>query len=111
MHQTQLEHILQGLASLTLAHQLYHTESLHLPGHPATAVMIKSLTQETYCSTYKQLIFSQCEPLSNCFHQKLFFSDYESINMIPETSQICILTFSTFQMAQQAPSRVQKDYS
>jgi hypothetical protein len=31
--------------------------------------------------------------------------------MISETSQICILTFNTFQMAQQAPSRVQKDYS
>jgi hypothetical protein len=58
VHQTQLEHILQGLASLTLAHRLYHTESLHLRGHPATAVIIKSETQETYCSTYKQLIFN-----------------------------------------------------
>jgi hypothetical protein len=74
VHQTQLEHVLQGLASLTLAHQLYHTESLHLPGHPATAVTIRSVTQETYCTTYKQLIFSQCEPLSNSFHQKLIFS-------------------------------------
>jgi hypothetical protein len=31
--------------------------------------------------------------------------------MISETPQICILIFSTFQIAQQAPSRVQMDYS
>jgi len=111
VQQTQLEHILQGLASLPLAHQLYHKESLHLCGHPATAAIIKSVTQESYCSTYKQLIFSQCEPLSDCFHQKLIFFLIlcESICMISEIHKF-VFTFSTSQMAQ-APSRVQKDYS